>query len=1061
MEAALAEVTRVRQLHEDLNNPESASKLAQSLNNLAEVLNRVGRHEEALLAGLEALELSQVDIAIAEDRKVYQSKLISVDLAKNYRDQGRKLSALGRYEEACQARREAVDLYRNLYIDKPDTYADELALCLLDLRLTLAELGQHAVALQVIQEQANVYRHLYKKKPMAYGKKLATTLMDLNVECLALGRREEAMQAGQAAVNINRDLFRSHPDGFDALNLAKSFANFGSAQYQLGETNKALITTRKAVTLFRYLHKKSRTEIFNGLAESLSILGSIYFSQGNATEAGKALQEAVDLYRSLVPRWSKPDYRVELAASLVRLGHHRASRGQNFSAIRLTQRGVQILRSLHNKGRSNHAELLAHSLHLLGAVYDLVGKRQKATVYWSEAGECLVNNAVMNPRHWCEILSGISPKLDSANSLRKVHLVALKRIADLRRIPHFDSLAGSAFIELQAVLVTDLWKKLNSASEEDAELMNDTLPMLLSSLQSPDLMRWLAANRNSTTEGRALAQAESEYFQAAAALAQLNERLHGGRGSSDMSGSGMRLAPTAQQVSATNSELSAATQREDIARASLHRAEEDLAAVDPAFRSAYEVPSMAELHAMLVHLQKASSAKHKGEAASAALLCFLELPAHGEQAARLVGVLLTSTAAQARQMEFPGLLALAQKFQRYKPLGQRSSATLRRLRAHSADGAQDDQDQSTLDFEALSGELDQLWWSPLAQALGAELVSLKVLHLCSHGIAHQLPYSMVSYLGLGGNVQLFQWPGLPYLRLAYDQAYSHTPADTTANTTSPAPPALQWQIAHDCAWHDEVPLPMVAVEAHLLRQIISCHGHDAQAIEAPAQIHSRAHALVVCSHGTKAQGVNSAVQLRGGDLTTGEVMRRKLGPQIALIPACHAADTADDHAHNALGVAAGFLLSGSKVVVGSIKAVPDTLMPWFSTLLTWYVVHEELGLHAAAVRARQDFGAGAFPEEFQHWVKANLAQALASLHPQSDESTRWGDLVPTAHLSATMAAWPWKGMNPDALAPIRPVPLPTMQAAAQRVANKAFVPQDQTAQKMREMAAFLVVFGLG
>jgi hypothetical protein len=223
----------------------------------------------------------------------------------------------------------------------------------------------------------------------------------------------------------------------------------------------------------------------------------------------------------------------------------------------------------------------------------------------------------------------------------------------------------------------------------------------------------------------------------------------------------------------------------------------------------------------------------------------------------------------------------------------------------------------------------------------------------------------------------------------------------------------------------------------------------------------RNRALVVCSHGTKAQGVNSAVQLRGGDLTTGEVMRRKLGPQIALIPACHAADTADDHAHNALGVAAGFLLSGSKVVVGSIKAVPDTLMPWFSTLLTWYVVHEELGLHAAAVRARQDFGAGAFPEEFQHWVKANLAQALASLHPQSDESTRWGDLVPTAHLSATMAAWPWKGMNPDALAPIRPVPLPTMQAAAQRVANKAFVPQDQTAQKMREMAAFLVVFGLG
>jgi hypothetical protein len=215
-------------------------------------------------------------------------------------------------------------------------------------------------------------------------------------------------------------------------------------------------------------------------------------------------------------------------------------------------------------------------------------------------------------------------------------------------------------------------------------------------------------------------------------------------------------------------------------------------------------------------------------------------------------------------------------------------------------------------------------------------------------------------------------------------------------------------------------------------------------------------------HTNLTDGPNSAVQLKAGSLTTGEVMRRKLGPRMALIPACHAADTADDHAHNALGVAAGFLLSGSRVVVGSIKAVPDTLMPWFSTLLTWYVVHEELGLHAAAVRARQDFGAGAFPDEYVSWIKANLATALACLHPQSEESLNWQGSNPKNSLNLSLSNWPWQDVDKDALIPRRPVDLQSMQAAAQRVAARAFAPKNQQIQQqMREMAAFLVVFGAG
>ena len=63
---------------------------------------------------------------------------------------------------------------------------------------------------------------------------------------------------------------------------------------------------------------------------------------------------------------------------------------------------------------------------------------------------------------------------------------------------------------------------------------------------------------------------------------------------------------------------------------------------------------------------------------------------------------------------------------------------------------------------------------------------------------------------------------------------------------------------------------------------------------------------------------------------------------------------------------------------------------------------------------------------------------------------------------ATIRDWPWAGMDKDALVPRTPLNLAHMQAVSQRVANQTFEPiSDDTTQKMREMAAFLVVFGMG
>lgn len=1045
---AIKKATKMRLRHKNQPNTKSADRLTESLQNLANILTETGRHEEASQAIQEAEQIQLLDAAkwaqdlMAKasalfDQGAYDEALFEVEeseillralskqvptnvpfvasLAWSLNLKGILCSNLNLREKALTATEESVRLRKHLHNTQPEVFAPDLANSLNNLGNRLNELGRRDEATLVSNEAVVLYRKLYKTDPEEYLSYLTSSLANLSARFSVQGLDEDAFRAIHEAVGTFIDYQKDQPNGLSAKFLP-SLALCLDAQANVLSAlllyERALNAIKEAKRLYIMLFEDQPGLFIQHLARCLSNMGAILRNLGKPEEALRASQASANLYRRSNPE--KPEVFI-----------------------------ADLVGTLINQG----------------CVFTELGRREEAQAVRHEAGVLMVGQDGMNPRNWCQRLSAIAPKLTSAHSLRQIHLVALSRIADLRRVPYFDSLAGPSLIGLQALLVADLWKKLAAAGRDDPELMDDTLPVLLSALQSPDLMRWLAANQNTTPEGRALTQAQSEFLQANEEHAQLIVRLRGDRDGNRLSGGGMRQAPAARQVSATEGELSAADQRSRSARAALHRAEEQLAKADPAFRSAYEVPSSAELHAMLARLQQASTAQHESATDTAALMCFLELPAHADQASRLVGVLLSSESTHARQIEFPGLKELAQKFEHYRPLGQRSSHTLRQLSDSTSQPSPSHSEHSEKspiqDFELLLGEIEQLWWAPLAKALGEELPGLKVLHLCSHGIAHQLPFSQVSHLSLSGNVQLFQWPGLPYLRLAYDHGYTDTAAEVQ---TAPA----LWQVAHDCAWHHEVPLPMVAVEAYLLRKMIDSDTHGTQSVESPAQIHSNAHALVVCSHGSEAQGVNSAVQLRGGNLTTGEVMRRKLGPRMALIPACYAADTADDHAHNALGVAAGFLLSGSRVVVGSIKAVPDTLMPWFSTLLTWYVVHEKLALHTAAVRARQDFGAGQFPDEYVCWIKENLPQALACLHPQGEESRHWAGRVPKDSLMVTASNWPWRAMDKDALIARRPVDLQAMHAAAQQVAANAFVPLGpQTRHQMREMAAFLIVFGMG
>jgi hypothetical protein len=104
----------------------------------------------------------------------------------------------------------------------------------------------------------------------------------------------------------------------------------------------------------------------------------------------------------------------------------------------------------------------------------------------------------------------------------------------------------------------------------------------------------------------------------------------------------------------------------------------------------------------------------------------------------------------------------------------------------------------------------------------------------------------------------------------------------------------------------------------------------AQPISQATEVRRNSAALVLCCHGAPglATDFDSKLKLGGQELNVGQIVQHRLGPPLALLPACHAGETRSDSANNALGVAAGFLLGGRRVVVDSCKAVSDALAQW-------------------------------------------------------------------------------------------------------------------------------------
>ena len=287
--------------------PDAASRVAASLNNLAFQLADLGRPEDALAAIQEAARTYRELAAASPDA-------FRPDLANSLNTLALRLADLGRPEDALAASEEAARTYRELAAASPDAFRPDLATSLNTLALRLADLGRPEDALAAIQEAAGTYRELAAARPDAFQHGLAMSLNNLSLRLADLGRLEEALAAIQEAVTIRRELAAARPDAFRPR-LANSLNNLSLRLADLGRLEEALAAIQEAVTIRREL-AAARPDAFRpDLATSLNNLAVHLGDLGRPEDALAAIQEALTIRRELAARW--PDaYQHELEQSL-------------------------------------------------------------------------------------------------------------------------------------------------------------------------------------------------------------------------------------------------------------------------------------------------------------------------------------------------------------------------------------------------------------------------------------------------------------------------------------------------------------------------------------------------------------------------------------------------------------------------------------------------------------------------------------------------------------------------------------------------------------------------
>ncbi|MFN9546034.1 MAG: tetratricopeptide repeat protein [Cyanobacteriota bacterium] len=316
------------------------SEQAQELEDRAGALYGAGRFAEALQ--------SQRDAVDSHRRLAAQDPSQRPRLAASLHNLGVVLIRLGRKHEAIAPTAEALALYR----DVPAISGAEASLALerplRNLVLLYYETNRPLEALPLADDLARLHQAAPADDPRAQAALM--DVMNLRASVLvALNRSEGALQDLEKAVSLARRQARLAPNNPVLRHgLAGSLLNLSQVADLLGQFDRAIPPAREAEALLRPLARQ-HPAVSGDWAKALSRLGQAYAQQGDGARALPPLEEAVALLRRLNPAAPSGTlaveiggYRDDLAQALEtlaevnqRLNRPRQARAAGEEALRL------------------------------------------------------------------------------------------------------------------------------------------------------------------------------------------------------------------------------------------------------------------------------------------------------------------------------------------------------------------------------------------------------------------------------------------------------------------------------------------------------------------------------------------------------------------------------------------------------------------------------------------------------------------------------------------------------------------------------------------------------
>lgn len=264
--------------------------LARALTDNANILRILGRYEEAIEAVEEAIEHYQAVLA----RKVsaflpYHADAIQI-LGLCFNDLERHDDAIRVTEEALLIRRDLASLY--------DGAIGPLAASLMHMGF-IASNGQcYEEALMYTVEAEEIYRNLLVNRPNTYNSRLAMVLHNRAEILNSLDRYEEALPPAQESVKIQRQQLSLQPKS-SSEELARSLNILARCLKNLCRCNEALAVAHDALAHWRRSAAMRPGMFDSSLALSLKDLSIILMAMGLQSEALVAEEEAMAIYRSL------------------------------------------------------------------------------------------------------------------------------------------------------------------------------------------------------------------------------------------------------------------------------------------------------------------------------------------------------------------------------------------------------------------------------------------------------------------------------------------------------------------------------------------------------------------------------------------------------------------------------------------------------------------------------------------------------------------------------------------------------------------------------------------